>query len=74
MIKNIEDNYRIYDLIIAKQFTNVRLWTFNCHFLATYLTMLSPIIEYCGTLYGSNYGKLPPIFVNPKHIFNGSNF
>jgi hypothetical protein len=35
--------------------------------------MLSPIMEYFETFYGSNYGRLPPIFANPKHIFNGRN-
>jgi hypothetical protein len=35
--------------------------------------MLSPVIEYCGTSYGSNCIKLPPVFTNPKHILNASN-
>lgn len=41
------------------------LWNIVC--------MLWLVIEYCGTLYQSNYGKLPPIFANPKHILNGLN-
>jgi hypothetical protein len=32
------------------------------------------VIEYCGTWYGSNHGRLLAMFVDPKHISDGSNF
>lgn len=31
-------------------------------------------IEYYGTWCGFNYDGLPAMFVNPKHIFDNSNF
>jgi len=44
----------------------------NCDFLMVMDVTQEDVIEYCGTWYGSNHGGLPAMFVDPKHIVDGS--